>query len=171
MTGQVRTSIGEPRTLDIFVMEVDMSAGGKASCSACSATAARVAEAAERVRPVFDALGTELTVLPLLMRDEAQARALGLRSSPMIRIGGIDLHPEHRDRAPDASGWFDTDRVWWWNGEAHDQPPLAMLIDAVLRAYAQGAPTDPGAGSVQVPAYVRQFLQGAERTQAIPACD
>jgi len=150
-------------------MEVDMSAAGKAGCRSCDATLARVREAADMLRPVFGILDVDLNVSELRVSDLTQARALGLRASPMIRIGGFDLYPEHQGRTPDGADWFETDRVWRWNGQTYDQPPTAMLIDALLRAYAQGGRSlrfEPA----ELPPYVRQFLERRKPAQPASAC-
>jgi len=157
------------RTLNVFVLEVDMSAAGKTGCSSCNATLGRVREAVDLIPPVFDSVGVELDIAELRVGDLTQARALGLRASPMVRIGGIDLYPEHQVRTPDSSGWLDTDRVWRWNGRAFDQPPRGMLIDALLRAYAQGAQTTPSGPAELVP-YLRQFLEDAPPAETASEC-
>jgi hypothetical protein len=145
--------------LDVFVMEVEMAVAGARGCNACDTTLSRVRAAADRLRPAFDALGVEIRIEKLMVVSEPQARVLGLRASPMVRIGAIDLVPDHRDRSPDGAqgAWIETDRVWRWRGEEHDQPPVGMLVDAMMRGYA-AAPIEP---DHPMPAYVRQFLAGS----------
>jgi len=155
------------QSLDIIILEVDMTAADKASCSSCNAAVSRVREAVDTLRPVFEVLGIDLSVAQLTVSDLTQAKALGLRSSPMIRVGDIDLYPEHREAAPDGSGWTETERIWRWDGTTHDHPPLAMVIDAVLRAYAHQATA--GRSSIGIPPYVRQFLQKPPSAQPTPA--
>jgi len=157
------------QSLDVFVMEVDMAAAGKAGCTSCNATLARVRETAELLRPVFRSLGLELNIAELRVGDLTQARALGLQASPMIRIGGFDLYPEHHGQTADGAGGLETDRVWRWNGQTYDQPPAAMLIDAFLRAYAQNRQVSPAAHA-EVPRYVRQFLGGEPLAEAASTC-
>lgn len=168
------------RTLSATVLEVDMSAAGESGCASCDTTMARVRQAAERVRPALEALGVELRVEKLLVRTEAQARALGLHASPMVRIGGVDLAPEHRRTAAgEASGgpWSGTKRVWRWRGAEHAQPPLSMLVETLLRAGVaerDGLAVPPRQAEPEIPAYVRQFLRaeaaGMDDRRAGPAC-
>ena len=154
--------------LDVFVMEVDMSRAGEAGCQACDTTTARVKESVEQLRPVLDAVGVEVRVDKLRVSSDAEARALGLRASPMIRIGGIELAPEHRDIPLNGSEEeFETMRLWHWQGQAYRDPPLAMLLDALLRAYATNRTEGATPKRSEIPSYVQQYLSpGGERASA-----
>jgi hypothetical protein len=76
---------------------------------------------------------------------------LRLTGSPTIRVGDVEVRPEHR-------GTDEEGRVWWWNGEEHSLPPEAMLVDTILRGYALLRAAG-GIGAFSLPAYMQQFLK------------
>jgi hypothetical protein len=138
--------------LEVQFLGVEMShSRGTNGCASCDTARSRLDAALETVRPALDAVGVSVEVSERFVETEREARALRLTGSPTIRVGGVELKPEHRGKDEDG-------RVWTWNGEEHPLPPPAMLVDAILRGYAllRGS---GGIGAFEVPAYMRQFLR------------
>jgi hypothetical protein len=171
---RTNTPLGHPRILDVQFLEVDMNSEGTAGCGACDSARSRLRSALWTAEPVLEELGVEVRVRDVLVETEEQARSLAFRASPTIRVGGIELVPEHRAPEGIPGGAEDgEDRSWLWQGEEHALPPRAMLLDAILQAYAapegEAHQTSAFTGSYEVPAYVRRFLApGATGAGASP---
>lgn len=138
--------------LEVEFLSVEMSAAtGTTSCSSCDTARSRLDAAIDAIRPVLDAVGVSVAVSERSVETEREARALRLTGSPTIRVGGVEVKPEHRGMGEDG-------RVWSWNGEEHALPPRAMLVDAILRGYA----FQRGSGTInalEVPPYIGQYLK------------
>jgi hypothetical protein len=149
-------------TLEIQFLSVEMdSATGTKGCSSCDTARSRLDAAIDAVGPALDAVGVRVAVSEQFVETEREVRALRLTGSPTIRVGGVELKPEHRGVGEDG-------RVWSWNGEKHELPPQAMLVDAILRGYAMQR-VNGGIGSPEVPPYIRQFLKPEQRGRTLAA--
>jgi hypothetical protein len=156
-TGASSSAAPASDTLEVQFLGVEMSAAtGTKSCSSCDTARSRLDAAIDAVRPVLDAVGVSVAVSELFVETELEARALRLTGSPTIRVGGVELKPEHRGRGEDG-------RVWTWNGEEHPLPPQAMLVDAILRGYALQR-DNAGIGALQFPPYMGQYLKPEKRS-------
>jgi hypothetical protein len=164
----VPATTASTRNLQIEFLFLDLD-----TCTRCRATDATLLEAIERTRPALDAAGVTVSVTRTLVASETQARALGFVSSPTIRINGVDIAGELVESACDScsescacNGGVDC-RDWVWQGERSHEPPLGLIVDAIVR-HAGG--TDPAsatsspAGSGLVPANLRKYF-------AAPAAD
>ncbi len=148
------------QSVEIDYIEVDMPSAARAGCSACDDARARLDKAVALVSPVLETLGIRPAVRHLKVRSAREAELLRLWGSPTIRIGFADLHPEHRDPQdahPEAGG---EERVWVWRGQEHNQPPVEMLTEALLRMAAEPAEQHPGA--YQLPPYLKRFISEPE---------
>jgi uncharacterized protein DUF2703 len=117
------------------------------TCTRCRATDATLLEAIARTRPALDATGVAVSVTKTLVASEAQARVLGFVSSPTIRINGVDIAGKLVESACDScsdtcacNGGVDC-RDWVWRGERSHEPPLGLIVEAILRH--AGGGTDP----------------------------
>jgi Domain of unknown function (DUF2703) len=136
------------------------------TCTRCRATDATLLEALQRTRPALDAAGVTVSVTKTLVASEAQAQALGFVSSPTIRINDTDIAGELVESACDScsetcacNGGVDC-RDWVWHGERSHEPPLGLIVEAIMR-HAGG--TDPGIatpspGSGLVPTNLRKYF-------------
>jgi hypothetical protein len=149
------------------------------TCTRCRATDATLLEALQRTRLALDAAGVTVNVTKTLVASQAQARALGFVSSPTIRINGIDIAGELVESACDScsescacNGGVDC-RDWVWRGERSHEPPLGLIVDAILR-HAGG--TNPGGatwslpGSATVPANLRRYFAAAAADASVAEC-
>ena len=139
------------RRLDIEFLYLDLTV-----CQRCQGTERSLEEALSEVAQVLELSGTELILRKTHVQTEEQARALGFVSSPTIRINGRDIQmvrsgPTDVKESPCGCGpalcGQDIDcRDWVYQGEAHDRPPLALIVGAILKeAFAAGedAPETP----------------------------
>jgi Domain of unknown function (DUF2703) len=164
------------RSLQIDFLYLDLD-----TCTRCRATDATLLEALQRTRPALDAAGVTVSVTKTLVASEAQAHALGFVSSPTIRINGIDIAGELVESACDScsetcacNGGVDC-RDWVWQGERSQEPPLGLIVEAIMR-HAGG--TDPGSAtpspprSATVPANLRQYFAATavDTPQAADCC-
>ena len=159
--------------IDFLYLDLD-------TCTRCRATDATLLEAIQRTRSALDAAGVTVSVAKTLVASEAQARGLGFVSSPTIRINGVDIAGELVESACDScsetcacNGGVDC-RDWVWHGERSHEPPLGLIVEAIMR-HAGG--TDPGGatssppGSAGVPANLRKFFAAtAADTPAANCC-
>jgi hypothetical protein len=120
-------------------------------CSSCETALSRLDDAIDTIRPALAAAGVCVAVSEQFVETEREARALRLAGSPTIRVGGVELRPEHRGTGEDG-------RVWFWNGEEYALPPQGMLVDGILRGYAMPR-VNGGIGGLEVPPYIRKFLK------------
>jgi Domain of unknown function (DUF2703) len=120
------------------------------TCTRCLGADRSLASALEVVREVLEATGVEVEVGKILVESAEQARALRFVSSPTIRVDGQDVALELRESScrseacTDGCGDQIACRVWVHRGEQYTEPPVAMIVDAILGHVYGGAPS-PGA--------------------------
>ena len=146
------------------------------TCTRCRATDQTLLEAIERTRPALDAAGVTVAVSKTLVAGEAQARRLGFVSSPTIRIDGVDIAGELVESACDTcsetcacDGGVDC-RDWLYQGQRSTQPPLGLIVEAIMRHAAGADPDSPTPARLQpptVPDNLRQYYAAA----AAPVAD
>jgi hypothetical protein len=138
-----------PDTLRIDFLFLDLT-----TCARCLGADRSLESALEVVGDVLAATGVEVEVTKVLVQSEEQARALRFVSSPTIRVDGQDVALELRESScgseacTDGCGDQIACRVWVHRGQEYTQPPLAMIVDAILRHLYGGAPA-PGASGRQ----------------------
>lgn len=83
-------------------------------------------------------VGIDIRIRKKQVRTEAEARKVGLISSPTIRLNGRDIQPDVKESLCDSCsemyGELVSGRVWEFRGNEYTAPPKAMLIDAILRS-------------------------------------
>lgn len=138
----------QPGTLAIDFLFLDLS-----TCTRCKGTAAVLDEALALTRPALEALGLAATVRKVHVQSRELAAAEGFVVSPTIRVNGADIHPEillnSCAECGDLCGCEDgvDCRVWRFQGEEHTEPPVGLLVEAIMAA-AVGAGTSERTGSV-----------------------
>jgi hypothetical protein len=138
-----------PDTLRIDFLFLDLT-----TCTRCLGANRSLESALEVVREVLEAIGVGVEVTKVLVQSEDQARALRFVSSPTIRVNGEDVALELRESScgseacTDGCGEQIACRVWMHRGKEYTEPPLAMIVDAILgRLY--GGALSPGASEQQ----------------------
>jgi hypothetical protein len=135
------------------------------TCTRCRTTDQTLLEAIERTRPALDAAGVAVSLAKTLVAGEAQARQLGFVSSPTIRINGVDIAGELVESACDTcseacacDGGVDC-RDWIYQGQRSTQPPLGLIVEAIMRhAAGPGRPTPARLEPPVVPDNLRQYF-------------
>ena len=150
-----------------------------ATCTRCRATDATLLEAIERTRPALDTAGVAVDLTKTLVASEAQAQALDFVSSPTIRINGVDIAGELVESACDScsetcarNGGVDC-RDWLWRGERSHEPPLGLIVEAIMRHAGGTDPSNPPAsppGSATVPANLRRYFAAAAADAPVAEC-
>ena len=122
-----------PGTLRIDFLFLDLT-----TCTRCLGAEMSLASALEVLREVLNATGVEVEVTRILVQSEEQARALRFVSSPTIRVDGQDVALELRESScgseacTDGCGDQIACRVWLHRGHEYTEPPVAMIVDAIL---------------------------------------
>ena len=158
------------KTLEIDFLFLDLT-----SCTRCLGAARSLESALEVVRDVLGATGVMVEVNKVLVESDTQARALRLVSSPTIRVDGRDVALELRESScgsePCTDGCGDqiACRVWVHGGREYSEPPVGMIVDAVLGHVYGGAPA--GAASepeaYKLPANLARFFAGKAASAAL----
>ena len=126
------------RHLDIEFLYLDLSV-----CERCQGTESSLEGALAEVARVLELSGIAVTLQKIHVQTEEQAHALGLVSSPTLRINGRDIqmvrgNPTNVKESPCKCGAVlcgqDIDcRDWVYQGQAHETPPVALIVEAILR--------------------------------------
>jgi hypothetical protein len=134
------------------------------TCTRCLGADRSLDRALEVVHEVLEATGVRVEVDKTLVESAEQARALRFVSSPTIRVDGHDIALELRESScgsePCSDGCGDqiACRVWVHRGREYTEPPVAMIVDAILaRVYgpSSGAPV---AGNYELPDNLAHFF-------------
>jgi hypothetical protein len=143
------------------------------TCTRCLGADRGLEAALDAVRDVLDAAGVEVEVDKLLVTSSEQARALRFVSSPTIRVDGRDVALELRESScgseacTDGCGDHISCRVWVYRGREYTEPPVPMIIDAILRRVYGDAPQ----GALEPEAYtlpenLARFFAGKDASAA-----
>jgi uncharacterized protein DUF2703 len=156
--------------IDFLYLDLD-------TCSRCRATDTALLQALELAHPVLEATAIAVAVNKTLVGDEGQAREQGFVSSPTIRINGIDIAGELVESACDTcaeacacDGEIDC-RDWLWQGERSTEPPVGLIVEAIMGhafgAVPGGAPA-PSPGTTEVPENLSRFFASEAANRASP---
>ena len=151
------------REFVIELLALDLS-----TCGPCTRTAANLDAGIASVAAVLQEAGAAVRVEKHVVRSAADAERLRFTASPTIRVNGRDIAPDVREGAcGDCGCGADCGcgggvncRVWEWQGRVYQEAPKAMVVDALLRAYAD--PGRPAADAVpyQLPENLCGFFAG-----------
>jgi hypothetical protein len=148
-------------------------------CTRCRGADRNLQSALRAVRDLLAMGGVEVEVNRIHVESAEQARRLRFESSPTIRVNGRDVALELRESScgseacTDGCGDSITCRVWVHRGREHTEPPVAMIVEAIMREVdaASGADrelaghpgTDPD-GPFELPENLERFF--ADRAEA-----
>ena len=153
------------RRLDIEILYLDLSV-----CERCQGTESSLGEALAEVARVLELSGVDVTLQEIHVQTEEQARALGFVSSPTIRINSRDIQatrgsPMDVKESPCGCGSAlcgqDINcRDWVHQGQEYDTPPIALIVNAILReAFAAVEGTrEMSSQGVDVPENLKKFF-------------
>ncbi len=146
------------------------------TCTRCLGADRSLEAALEVVRETLEGAGVEVELDRVLVASEEQARALRFVSSPTIRVDGRDVALELRESScgseacTDGCGDHIACRVWVYRGREYTEPPVAMIVDAILRrVYGDAAPaSEPGA--YELPENLARFFSGKPAAAESACC-
>jgi hypothetical protein len=138
------------------------------TCTRCLGANRSLEGALERVGDVFRAAGVEVEVNKVRVESAEHARALRFVSSPTIRVNDEDLALELRESpcgsqaCTDGCGADTACRVWVYRGHEYTEPPVEMIVDAILRRVYGGAaaPRADVVAGYQLPENLARFFAG-----------
>jgi len=148
------------RQLSIDFLFLDLT-----TCTRCRGTDRSLETALTQVAGLLRATGIRVVVHKVQVATEDQARDLRFVSSPTIRVDGSDIALELRESScgseacADGCGDHIACRVWVHEGREYTEPPVAMVIDGILR-HVYGTRPAPITGPYAVPANLRRFFAG-----------
>jgi hypothetical protein len=152
------------------------------TCTRCRGTDRNLESALESARDLLAATGTEVEVNKVRVDSAELARELRFESSPTIRVNNRDAALELRESScgseacTDGCGESIACRVWVHDGEEYAEPPVAMILDAILRELDGGASVErePDAEPYELPENLKRFFAGrilADAAQAATQAD
>jgi hypothetical protein len=147
------------------------------ACTRCRGTDHSLESALELVRDSLAATGTEIELNKIHVESAAHARKLRFVSSPTIRVNGSDVALELRESScgseacTDGCGEGIACRVWVHGGREHTEPPVAMIVDAILREVYGGVVVEPEpeAEPYELPENLERFFAGKALAQTAEA--
>jgi Domain of unknown function (DUF2703) len=148
------------------------------SCTRCLGADRSLGSALDIVGEVLEATGVEVAVDKILVESAEQARALRFVSSPTIRVDGRDVALELRESScgseacTDGCGDQIACRVWVHRGREYTEPPVAMIVDAILEHVYNGPSPRARveAQSYELPANLARFFLGKAASAEERAC-
>jgi hypothetical protein len=149
-----------PKRLTIELLALDLN-----TCKRCTGTDANVRSAVDTVAGILREAGVEVDIRQVVVKTADQAERLRFESSPTVRVNGRDIAVELRESPCGDCGELCgcnggvNCRVWVWQGKEHLEAPRAMIIDAILRAYAgSDRPAAVSCRPFRLPENLRKFF-------------
>jgi len=148
------------------------------SCTRCLGADRSLESALDIVHEKLEATGVEVEVDKILVESAEQARALRFVSSPTIRVDGRDVALELRESSCGSEACTDgcvdqiACRVWVHRGREYTEPPVAMIVDAILEhVYSGPSPrARVEAQLYELPANLARFFSGRAASAEERAC-
>jgi hypothetical protein len=158
-------------------LRVDFLFVDRTTCTRCRGADDSPDSAFELVCDVLAATGIDVEVEKIQVESAEQARELRFVSSPTIRLNGHDVALELRESScgseacTDGCGEEIACRVWVHRGREYTQPPVAMIVDAILRAVYAGAVVScqPEAEPYEFPENLERCFAGKAMAQTAEA--
>lgn len=158
--------------IDFLFLDLD-------TCTRCRGTDRSLQEALARVRELLASAGVEVEVNKLHVESAEQARELRFVTSPTLRVSGRDIALELRESScgseacTDGCGEATACRVWVYQGREYTEPPVAMVVEAILREIYAGASVAPEAAvePYELPENLVRFFAGKSAAQGVVAAE
>lgn len=118
-------------TIDFLYLDLN-------TCERCMATDETLKQALDVLSGVFDTLGFEVKANSVNITSRELAEEYRFISSPTIRVNGVDICSELVESnctdCGDLCGNTVDCRVFVYEGKNYEQPPVPMIVDAILKA-------------------------------------
>ena len=142
-------------TIDFLYLDLN-------TCERCIATDETLKEALHLLSGVFDALKYQVNVNTVNITSREIAEKYNFISSPTIRVNGTDICAELMENNCDDCGDICGDsvdcRVFVYEGNEYEQPPVPMIVDGILKVLYGNQNRD--AGPYSLPDNLERFFQG-----------
>ena len=169
-TSTIAEDAPTPERLRVDFLFLDLT-----TCTRCRGTDQSLESALELARELLAASGTEVEVNKIQVETAEQARELRFESSPTIRVNGRDVALELRESSCGSEAWTDgcgeqiACRVWLHRGQEYTEPPVAMILDAVMREVYAGEVVEYQAQvePYELPENLARFFAGRVAAQTI----
>jgi hypothetical protein len=171
MNDTVQIPAATRATLDIEFLYLDLT-----SCTRCQGTEASIDEALAVMQPVLDKLGVTVTRRATRVTSAAQARQLGLKTSPTVRLNGRDIASDVQESAcgpcSDISGVPTVCRVWTYQGREFPEAPVGLILEEIMRELSSSLTTaaEPGVATAAVPENLERFFAAGAQPVATACC-
>lgn len=141
-------------------------------CTRCQGTDQVLDDAVADVQQILQAAGVSVEINKVNMNTADLAIQYQFVSSPTIRINGHDIDVDVKESLCESCGDLCGDsvdcRVWTYQGVEYNQPPKAMIINALLQAV-YGAPVEQPANeeneSYQLPENLKKFYEAMNKNK------
>ena len=149
------------KNLDIEFLYLDLTV-----CERCITTDDTLDKALEILSGVLDTLGYQVKVNQINITSRELAEKHRFVSSPTIRVNGVDIcneviESECKDCGDLCGGETVDCRVFEYDGVKYEKPPVAMIVDGILKAVYGEQPND--CKPYILPENLRQFFEGKDR--------
>ena len=144
----VSSVVNEPTATSAEKLIIDFLFLDLTTCTRCRGTDRSLEAGLAAVGDVLAASGVEVEVRKVHIRSAAEARTWRFVSSPTVRIDGVDIAVELRESScgseacVDGCGDHVDCRVWVFGGREYTEPPVELIVDAILRQV-YGQPSAP----------------------------
>ena len=134
------------------------------TCARCRGTASSLGAALTAVADVLQAAGVQVEVNKVHVATEDLARTWRFVSSPTIRVNGTDIALELRESfcgseaCTDGCGDQIACRVWVYRGQDYTEPPVEMIVDAILRLVYGATPEPASLPRYELPANLERLF-------------
>jgi hypothetical protein len=153
----------EKKRLIIDFLYLDLSV-----CGRCQGTEKNLDEAISGASAVLKAAGFDIVVNKINISSKELAEKYQFISSPTIKVNGKDIELEVKESCCQECGDLCGDnvncRVWLHEGVEYNEPPKAMIINAIFKEIYGGRKTDTIKKSDYVlPENLQVFFDGLSR--------
>jgi hypothetical protein len=124
------TSLLKPIKIDFLYLDLSV-------CERCQGTGKNLNDAIALLKPVLAEAGYLITLNKINVTSTALAIRHAFLSSPTIRVSGLDIEFEVLENNCQSCGDLCGDsvacRVFRYEGKDYNEPPKAMIINAILK--------------------------------------
>lgn len=105
-------------------------------CERCKGTEKNLIDAITDVSQILNVAGYEVIINKINITSKEQAIEYKFKSSPTIRINGRDIDANIKETECECCGDLCGEsvdcRVWEYEGEEYTEPPIALIVNAIL---------------------------------------
>lgn len=141
-------------------------------CERCQGTENNLEDAVREVAGVLEAAGFDIVLNKINVTTKELAIQHKFLSSPTIRIHGKDIAMEFKESACRECGELCGDdvecRVWIYEGQEYNEPPKALIINAILKeVYGGGAAEKAASAPYELPKNLEVFFAGRKDNEGV----